>query len=106
MRVEAEEQRAGDFLPLAVQADRLGDRKNVPFVESLLERRAAMPGGAKRHLLSRHRRIGHLGVVGGDKPRNIDQHSGWRRLSGKRACYHSASFGGWFSSSAIFARRR
>ena len=35
--VDAEEQRAGDVLPRAVKANRLGDREDVPFVESMLE---------------------------------------------------------------------
>jgi alpha-N-arabinofuranosidase len=33
-----EHQRAGDVLPRAIQANRLGDRENVPFIESKLER--------------------------------------------------------------------
>ena len=46
-----------------------------------------MPGGAKRNPLGRHRGIGHLGIVGGDKARNIDQHSRRRRLAGKGAFF-------------------
>ena len=76
------------LLPLPIQANRLGDREDVPFVEGLVERRTAMSGGAKRHPLRGHRGIGRLGIVGRDEPRHIDQHSGWRRLSGQGTYFH------------------
>ena len=56
VRVDAEEQRPVDALPLPVLADRLGDRQHVPLVEAALERRAAMAGGAEGDALRRHRR--------------------------------------------------
>ena len=90
VRVDAEKQRAGDVLPRAIQANRLGDREDVPLVERLLERRTAMSGGAKRHALRRHCGVGHPGVVGGDEPRHIDQHSRLRRLSGQGAYFHGS----------------
>ncbi len=58
---------------LSVVADRLSDREHMPFVERLLERRAAMPRGAERNPLRRHRRIGHVGVVRGDELRHVDE---------------------------------
>jgi hypothetical protein len=59
VRINTEIQRANDVFRLTLQANRLGDRENVPFVESQIERRAAMAGGAKRHPLRRHFGIGH-----------------------------------------------
>ena len=53
-----------------------------------------MPGGAERHALRRHRGIGHLGIVGGDEPRHIDQDSERRRLSGEGADFHGVAFVG------------
>ena len=47
MRVDAEKQRAVDPLLLAVIANGLTDGEHMPFVESLIERGAAMPGGAE-----------------------------------------------------------
>ena len=43
VRVHTEKQRSIDLLLLAVQANGLTDGENMPFVESLLEGRAAMP---------------------------------------------------------------
>jgi hypothetical protein len=34
VRVNAEKQRAGDILLLAIQANRLGDGEDVPFIKS------------------------------------------------------------------------
>ena len=42
MRVHAEKQRAVDLVLLAVQANRLSDGEDVPFVEGLFERGATM----------------------------------------------------------------
>ena len=81
VRIDAEKQRTRDVLLGAILANRLGNREDVPFVESPLERRAAMPRGAERHALRWHSGIGHLRVVSGDEPRHIDQYSGWRWLT-------------------------
>ena len=67
VRVHAEKQRAVDLLLLAVEADGLADGQDMPLVESLVERGAAMPRGAERHPLRGHRRVGHLGVIGRDE---------------------------------------
>ena len=69
--VDAHIQRAGDFLAFAIQANRLGDREDVPFIESQLQRRTSMTGGAKRHSLFRYGRVGDAGVVGREEPRHI-----------------------------------
>ena len=54
MRVDAEEQRAADALPLAVIADRLTDGQDMPFVEGDFEGGATMARGAERNPLRRH----------------------------------------------------
>ena len=46
-------------LPLAVVADGLADGQYVPFVEGVVECRAAMSRRAERHPLRRHGRIGY-----------------------------------------------
>ena len=51
-----------------------------------------------------HRWIGHLGVVGGDEPRHIDQHSEGRRLSCQGTYFHDVLFGGVFSSAGHFGQ--
>ena len=90
MRIDAEEQRTVDLLLLAVQANRLADGQDVRFVERLVECGAAMPGGAERHPLRRHRRVGLSRVIGGDEFGDVDQHRGLRRLSRTRTDLHGA----------------
>ena len=51
MRVEAEEQRAGDALGAAVIAQGLRDGEHVPLVEGAVEGRATVSRGAKGHPL-------------------------------------------------------
>ena len=63
MRINAEIQRADYVLRFAIQAYRLRDRENVPFIESQIERRAAMTGSAKGHPLRWHFGIRHAGVI-------------------------------------------
>src|ERR1039457_4935971 len=104
--VNAKIQWTGYIMPLAIQANRLGNRKDVPFVEGQIERRSAMPGSAKYHSLFRHRRVRNTGVEGRDKPRHVNQYSGWCRFSCQRTYIHDLSFGGLFSSSVTFANRR
>ena len=48
-----------------------------------VERTAAMPGGAERDALRRHRGIGRRSVVGGDQLRHIDQQRLRCRLAGQ-----------------------
>ena len=43
MRVHAKKQRAIDLVLLSVQTDRLADGQDMPPIESLVERRTAMP---------------------------------------------------------------
>jgi hypothetical protein len=52
--VHTEKQGSIDFLLPAIQANGLTDGENMPFVESFLEGRAAMPGGAEGNPLLRH----------------------------------------------------
>ena len=72
VRINTEIQRANDVFRLTLQANRLGDRENVPFVEGQIERRAAMSRSAKSHTLRRDLWIRHTGVISRDEPRHID----------------------------------
>ena len=91
MRIHAEEQRAVDLLLLPVQANGLTDGQDMPLVESLVERGTAMPRGAKRDPLRRHRRIRRLGIIGRDKSGHVDEHRWLGRLSRKWAHFHRHS---------------
>jgi len=73
MCVYAEEERAGDLLPLSIQTNGLSDGEDVPLVKSVFECRAAMAGGSKRYSLRGHRVVGNSCVVCGDKLRNVNQ---------------------------------
>ena len=73
MGVHADEERPGRPLARAVFADRLGDRQDVILVEAVAERRAAVPRGAEGHGVRRLGRVGMVGVVRGDEPRDVDQ---------------------------------
>ncbi len=90
VRVDAEEQRAVDALLRAVAADGLRDGEDVPLVEAVQERGAAVTRGAERDLLRRDGRIGHPGVVGADEPGHVHQHRGRSRLAGQGADLHGA----------------
>ena len=85
MGIDAKVERAVNSERFALIADRLGDGEHMPFVERHIERRSAMPRGAKHHSLRGHARIGLLGVVGGDEPRDIDQLARLRPSAGERA---------------------
>ena len=76
MGVDADEQRTVDAGGLAMVADRLADREDMVLVEGVVERGAAMAGGAERHPLRRHGRIGLFGEIRRHQPRNIRQHRG------------------------------
>src|SRR6266851_6262969 len=73
MGVPAHVERAGDAGLRPVLADRLCRRGDVIVVEGEPERRAAMPRRAERDPLLWYRRIGMLGIVGGDQPGNVDK---------------------------------
>ncbi len=100
MGVRTDEQRAVDALALAVFADRLADRQDVPFVEAALERTAAMTGRAERHPLRGDRRIGLQVDIGGQQFRHVDQDRLRWRLAGERAdlLAHGRSVVGWSRS--------
>ena len=82
--VDADEQRAGDAAALPVIAQRLADRQDMRLVEGVVERGAAMPRGAERHPLRRHRRIGLAGEIGRHQPRHVRQHGRRSGLAGER----------------------
>ena len=90
VRVDAEEQRPVDAPLRAVAADGLRDGEDVPFVEGLQERGPPMPRGTEGDLLPGDRGIRHLGVVGADQSRHVDQQRGRSRLAGQRADLHGA----------------
>ena len=89
MGVDADEQRAGDALGFAIQADRLADGQNMPFVETQIERTAAVAGGAERHSLGRNRCIRLAGVIGRNQSRDIDQQFCRCRFARKRTECHA-----------------
>ena len=66
----------------------LGDGENVPFIESQVERRPAMPEGTENHALRRRGRVWHAGVIGGDESGDINQYSKRCGLSDQRAYFH------------------
>ena len=88
MRVHAEKQRAVDLLLLAVETDSLGDGQNMRLVEGVVQRRAAMPGGAEGHALRRHGGIGAIDIVGRDKAGDVRQHPGLGGFTGIRGNAH------------------
>ncbi|MNU89917.1 hypothetical protein D3C71_797690 [compost metagenome] len=73
MGIDADEQRAIDALGLAIQADRLADRQNVPFVETQVEGAASVPGRAESHTLGGDGGIWLAGVVRRYQSRDVDQ---------------------------------
>ena len=69
---------------LPVIAQRLADRQDMHLVERIVERGAAMPRGAERHPLRRHRRIG---LFRRNRPSPAAEYSpAWRD---RRACRRS-----------------
>ena len=87
--VDADKQRAVDALGFAVQADRLADGQNVPFVETQVERAAPVPGRAKGHALGGDRGIRLAGVIGRYQSRDIDQQFCRCRFARKRTECHA-----------------
>ena len=86
--VHSHEQRTGDLLRLAMETDGLRDGEDVPLVERVRERRAAVPGGSERDAFSGDSRIGLLRIVRGHQFRDVDQHRGGGRLAGERTDAH------------------
>src|ERR1700761_3525515 len=83
MRIRADEQRSADMIGSTIQADRLSDRQDMPFIKGGVERRAPVTGGPKLYLLFPDLAIGDQGVIRGDKLRNIGQqrrHGGLARI--------------------------
>ncbi|MNI26741.1 hypothetical protein D3C73_804520 [compost metagenome] len=87
--IDTDEQRTIDALGFAIQADRLADRQNVPFVETQIERAAPVSGRAERHTLGRDAGIGLAGVIGRDQSRDIDQQLCRCRFARKRTECHA-----------------
>ena len=51
MRIKTDVKRAADALLFAVKTDRLSYPEDMRFVERVVERAAAMPGGSERNAL-------------------------------------------------------
>ncbi len=79
--VDAEEQWSVDCVDLAVEADCLGYREDVPLIESFLERGAAVSRCAEDDTLRGNIRIGPLLVIGGDQLLYVDEVAWQRRLT-------------------------
>ena len=92
MGVAADEQRAGGAVRGAVLDDGLGDRQDVRFVESAVERRAAVTRRAEHHLLSDVVGIGFDRVIRRDEMGQIDEVFGLGRLTGTRVVHHGYQF--------------
>jgi hypothetical protein len=67
-----------DALLFPISANPLRDRKNVPLVESAVERRPAMAGRSKCDALLRNFGIGTIREIRRNQPRNVDK-VGWLR---------------------------
>src|SRR5262249_14314139 len=90
---DAEKERAADLLLLPVVADRLRDGEDVPLVEGVVERRAAVSGGPEGDPLGRAQGIRAARVVRRHEPGHVHQDRGRRRLSGERADRHRPGAG-------------
>ena len=84
VRVDADEQRAGDAASAPVMTDRLADRQDMRLIEGVVEGGAAMTRRAERHALRRDRRVRFAGEIRCHQPRHIDQHRWLDRLAGER----------------------
>src|SRR5580704_16929138 len=73
MRIDAQKQRPVDALLLAMHANGLRDRQNVPLVELRVQRRTPMSRGSERNALRRHSRIWPLPEIGRHQPRHIHE---------------------------------
>ena len=81
MRIEADEERSGNLLTAAIQANGLGNRDDMGLVEGAGKRRAAMTGRSERHPLRSDLGIGLAGVVGVDKPGDVHELVGRRQVA-------------------------
>ena len=82
VRIHADVERSVNALLLALEANRLRYCKNVRFIESSIERGAAMTGSSKGDALSGYCWIGSPRVIRGHDLRDIDQ----QRRVGRLAC--------------------
>ncbi|MND84221.1 hypothetical protein D3C80_761080 [compost metagenome] len=87
--VDTDKQRAIDALSFAVQADRLADRQNVPFIETQVERAATVPRRAEGNALGGNRGIRLAGVIGRYQSRDVDQQLCRCRFTRKRTECHA-----------------
>ncbi|MCY1365733.1 hypothetical protein D9M69_525950 [compost metagenome] len=87
--VDTDKQRAIDALSFAVQADRLADRQNVPFIETQVERAATVPRCAEGNALGGNRGIRLAGVIGRYQSRDVDQQLCRCRFTRKRTECHA-----------------
>src|SRR4030095_1973887 len=92
VRVDTNVERSVNALLLAIEANRLRDRKNVRLIESVIQCRATMTGSPKRDALRGYCGIGSPRVIRGHEPRNIDQQRWVGRLACKWRNWHWCSF--------------
>ena len=83
MRIDAHEQRPIDTRRRPVQANRLCDRQDMPFIERTREGRPAMARGAKSDTLRGDRRIGPIDEIGRDQTRYVHQQRVRREFTGE-----------------------
>jgi hypothetical protein len=91
MRVHPHEKWTVDQVLLAIEANCLGDGRNVGLIEAALESGASMPRGPECDPLRGDRWVWTLRIVRSHQPRNVDQHRKRRRLSRQRAYSHDSA---------------
>lgn len=83
MRIDAKEERSVDPLPLAILANGLRHRQNVPLIERAIERRSPMARRSKSDALFGNSWIGTVHEKGRNQPGNVHQ-IGWLRGFARR----------------------
>src|SRR5581483_2464355 len=73
MRIDADIERPVDAFFLAINANGLRRRQDMPFIERSGEGRSAMPRGSERHALRWNGWIGAIGKIRRDQFGNVDQ---------------------------------
>jgi hypothetical protein len=81
--VHPDKKRAVDLLLGPVFNDGLADGQDVVLVETVLQRRSPVAGGAEGHLLGGVGCIRLAGVVGGNEPGDVGEHGSGGRFAGE-----------------------
>jgi hypothetical protein len=80
VRIDPEKQGTVNLVLLAIEADRLGDRQDMPLIEGLLERTTAVSGRAEDNTLLGDLRMRPLFVVRGNELGDVNEIAGWPAL--------------------------